>query len=93
MKKTIEINVFKSTNNNQISFIVEKDGKALYWNNSISVVGETIKNSPTLNKEDTELRIDCSPDYEITRKYGKNPSHNEALSEEEEKQLFEKLHY
>ncbi len=91
MGKNIEINVFKRTHCGKTTFVIEKDGALIYDCEGILDIAGAIKMSSSLNRKGKELKIDCSPDCEITRMYRKNPSHNEALSPEDEKLLFDEL--
>ena len=92
MSKNITIKVFKQTRSGAIKFVIERDEKEIFSGIKIEHVATAIKNSGSLRKEGENILIDCAPDVEIVLPYGKNPIHNEALSEEEEKLLFKELH-
>ena len=89
-QKNFEILVFKQTHQEKTRFVIEKKGETYCEKEHLSEIAEVIK-SNAFQVKGTRLLIDCSPEYEIYMSFGKDPIHNEALTEEEEKELFRLL--
>jgi hypothetical protein len=90
--KHIEISVFKWIHCKETWFVIEKDGELIGKKKDIKQIADLINHNNYLQKKGIRLQINCIPDCEISKPYGKNPIRNKKLSEEEQEQLFDFLH-
>jgi len=88
----IDLLVCKQINCGKTVFVLYRDDRKIYDNGSLDWIAHAIKNSPSLQKKNSELLIRCSPSIAIIVPFGKSPIYNQALSEDEEEQLFSLLH-
>ncbi len=93
MSKIINLQVYWQTHCDQKYLVIKKADKE-YVNPQATIrsLALDIEDNFLPKEKDALVNINCSPDFEISIRYGKNPKHNQALSEEEEVQLFKELH-
>ena|ERR1700733_354593 len=93
--KIIEIEVSKATHCDKSCFSIKynNDERLPNQETKLIAVAENIRAYMKMKGSGIKFKISCTPEFEIEINSGKNPTHYEELSPEEEKELFIALQY